>query len=90
MFSASRTYNSSSPTPFDEAKRAVQILFLNFKNEGNGPVGEGSSATVLCRIVDKTANAPGEPTKPSAAARYRASVVLWSVVVISAVVVLML
>ena len=45
--------NENYSTPQAQAKRAVHIFVMGFKF-GDGPRGQSSNATVLCRILDRS------------------------------------
>lgn len=45
--------NGNYSTPHAQAMRAVHILVMGFKF-GDGPRGQSSNATVLCRILDRS------------------------------------
>jgi hypothetical protein len=81
FFRTSEPYTTTNLTTFDRSKSA---LHMSFKRVNSGdPLGSSSSATVLCRMVDKAAE------KESAAVGWRQPMfALWSMAVVSVLVVL--
>jgi hypothetical protein len=84
------TINGDSETPLDQAKSALQIFIMSFEY-GPGPRGGESNATVLCRIVDKSANSPDSTNLPqssdtpsSGAVVGCSMVLLWGIAMLSA------
>lgn len=79
-YHSSPAFTGNNQTFLNQAKRAVNILALDFRT---GPRSQGSgspdSPSVLCQVVDKTA------TVPSAASSFQVWSLGWSFTLLSTV-----